>query len=73
MKGLDGLKALATAKPPAMGAMASPDVEEPAEDPKRAELLQHADALIAAIKAGDREAVADVLEACGSGYGGSEV
>jgi hypothetical protein len=69
VKALEGLKAMAKAKPPAM---ASPMLDEESmegEDPARERLLGHADDLIAAIKAGDREAVADVLEACTGGYG----
>jgi hypothetical protein len=71
MKALESLKAMAaapTAASPAMGGE-----EEESEDPKRAEMLQHADDLMAAIKSNDREAVADVLEACmGGGSYGSE-
>lgn len=71
MKALEGLKAMAKAKP----VMASPVLDEAAEgeDPARERLLGHADDLIVAIKSGDREMVADVLEACtGGGYSESK-
>lgn len=71
MKGLEGLKALAGKPAPAMASpMMGDDEGAEGEDPKRTELLQHADDLMAALKANDREAVADVLEACGMGGGG---
>jgi hypothetical protein len=71
VKALEGLKAMAKAKP----MMASPMLDEESaegEDPARERLLGHADDLIAAIKAGDREMVADVLEACTGGYESEE-
>lgn len=57
MKALDGLKALAKPAPPMATA---PTPMEP-EDPELAGMLPVADELIAALKTGDREAVAEAL------------
>jgi len=67
LKALEGLKAMAM-KPSAMASPPEDELGEEAADPARERKLELADELIAALKTGDREAVADVLEACGGGY-----
>lgn len=73
MKALEGLKAMAKAKPMAPSPMMMGDDEAAeGEDPMRERMLGHADSLIAALKTGDRETVADVLEDCMHGYSEGE-